>query len=82
MTREQLILSTLDALYILHGESVRVDASAIARRIGARPVQVAEALFHLESRGLVDASTAALTLPGLAAAAALSAARATATVAA
>jgi Mn-dependent DtxR family transcriptional regulator len=82
MTHESLVLGTLDALYLLHGENLRVDASAIGRRIGARPTEVARALLHLESKGLVDASQARLTMAGLAAAAAFAAARATAGAAA
>jgi Mn-dependent DtxR family transcriptional regulator len=83
MTHEDLILQTLDALYVLHGEAVSiVDASTLARHLGTSATRVAETLLHLESRGLVDASTARLTMAGLATAAALSAARVTAHVAA
>ncbi len=82
MTHESLVLGTLDTLYLLHGENLRVDASAIARRIGARPTEVGQALLHLESRGLADATSARLTMAGLAAAAAFAAARATSTAAA
>ncbi len=82
MTHETLVLGTLDTLYLLHSENLRVDASAIARRIGARPTEVAHALIHLESRGLVDAAQARLTMAGLAVAAAFAAARATASAAA
>jgi Mn-dependent DtxR family transcriptional regulator len=70
-----IILETLDSLLVLHGLNVRVDAGALARRLGVRPTEVAHALVHLERRGLADAATARLTLAGLAAATALAAHR-------
>ncbi len=75
MTHETLILSTLDSLFVLHGMNAAVDASAIARRVGTSPTRVAEALLHLEGKGLVDATKARLTLAGLSAAAAFAAHR-------
>ncbi len=72
---EHLILSTLDSLYVLSGSGFPTDAGGIGRRTGRSASEVAEALLHLERRGLVDASRARLTLAGLAAATALAACR-------
>lgn len=73
---DQLILETLDCLMVLHGEGAHVDAGSLARHLGVRPTEVAQALLHLERKGLADAGTARLTLAGLTAAAALAAHRA------
>lgn len=70
---DQIILGTLDSLYHLASLSLPTDAGGIARRIGRSPSEVADALVHLECRGLVDASRARLTMAGLAAAVALAA---------
>lgn len=71
----QLILSVIDSLFVLQGSGVAPDASALARRLGTSCSAVGRTLIHLEHRGLVDVSTARLTMQGLAVAAALRAAR-------
>lgn len=71
MNREQMILATLIALFDLAQGDDPARADNLAGRIGATPTAVAEALLHLERRGLVDAGRARLTMRGLAAAAAL-----------
>lgn len=71
----QIILGTLDSLHFLSGSGLPTDAGGIGRRIGRSASEVAQALLHLERRGLVDASRARLTLQGLAAAVALAAQR-------
>jgi Mn-dependent DtxR family transcriptional regulator len=67
--RDTLVLGVLDALYLLADR--HPDASSLALRLGATPSAVADALLHLEKRGLADAGSIRLTLRGLAAAAAL-----------
>lgn len=70
MERRHLIFATLDALLELTAVS-RPETGALCRLVGASPTRVAEALLHLERRGLVDASRVRLTMSGLAAASAL-----------
>ncbi len=71
-TRDTLVLDVLDALYTR--TDAPSDASTLALHLGVTPTRVAEALLHLERRGMADASRARLTLRGLAAASALNAA--------
>ena len=79
-THDTLVLDLLDLLYAqAHLPS---DATTLALRLGVTPTRIAEALLHLERRGMADASRARLTLRGLAAAAALNAARRAQTAAA
>ena len=68
---QHAILSTIDSLYILQSSCVSPEVGGLARRAGLTPTAVAEALLHLEKRGLVDGSGVRLTMPGLVAAAAL-----------
>ncbi len=67
MERED-ILATLYAVFALSRANLRVDASSVGRAVGLSASQAAEALLELESRGLVDASRARLTMKGLVAA--------------
>lgn len=72
-TRDTLVLDVLDVLYTQ--AHVPSDASSLALHLGVTPTRVAEALIHLERRGMADANRARLTLRGLAAAASLNAAQ-------
>ena len=72
-TRDTLVLDVLDVLYTR--AHVPSDASSLALHLGVTPTKVAEALLHLEERGMADATRARLTLRGLAAASALNAAQ-------
>ncbi|MBO6939867.1 MAG: hypothetical protein JJ863_33150 [Deltaproteobacteria bacterium] len=72
-TRDTLVLDVLDVLYTQ--AHVASDATTLALHLGVTPTRVAEALLHLETRGMADASKARLTLQGLAAASALNAAQ-------
>lgn len=71
-----ILLGTLDALYLLGRAGVSAEAGVIARRLGVDAIRVGRALVHLERRGLVDASRARLTMRGLAVAVGLRAQRA------
>ncbi len=71
-TRDTLVLDVLDVLYTR--AHVPSDASSLALHLGVTPTRVAEALLHLEKRGMVDATKVRLTLSGLTAAASLNAA--------
>ena len=79
-TRDTLVLDVLDVLYTR--AHVPSDASSLALYLGVSPTRVAEALLHLEKRGMVDAIKVRLTLRGLTAAASLNAAQRSAIVAA
>jgi hypothetical protein len=74
MTQYAILFDTLDALFTQSRDG-RPDVDGLAHLVGACPQRVAEALSHLERRGLVDAQRARLTLRGLAVAAALHAER-------
>lgn len=71
-TRDTLVLDVLDVLYTR--AHVPSDASSLALYLGVSPTRVAEALLHLEKRGMADATKVRLTLRGLTAAASLNAA--------
>lgn len=60
-----LLFRVLGALYRLSPTQARIDASALARRLGTSPTEAALALVRLEQLGLADASRARLTLRGL-----------------
>jgi len=64
MTNED-IQATLYAVFALSRANLPVDAGSIGRAVGLCASQAAEALLELESRGLVDASRARLTMKGL-----------------
>ena len=68
MNRQTLFM-VLDVL--LDRAELRTDAGHLAKRCGVTRTQIAEALLHLDRKGLVDASRVKLTLSGLAAANAL-----------
>ena len=68
MNRE-ILFTILDVL--LDRAERRTDAGVLATRCGISRTQVAEALLHLDRKGLVEASRVKLTLQGLAAATAL-----------
>ena len=72
-TDAYVILGTLDALLALARMDHPASAGLVADRLGVSATRVAEALLHLEGRGLADASAVRLTLAGLAAASALAA---------
>lgn len=65
----RLLFTILDVL--LDRAERRTDAGILATLCGVSRTQIAEALLHLDRKGLVDASRVKLTLPGLAAANAL-----------
>jgi Mn-dependent DtxR family transcriptional regulator len=73
---QALFTDLLIALLDLAQNDQAAQAGALAARVDARPLDVAEALVSLERRGLVDAGRARLTFGGLAVAAALRARRA------
>ena len=56
---------TLYAVFELSRANLPIDASSLGRAVGLSASQAAEALLELESRGLVDASRARLTMKGL-----------------
>ena len=64
MTREE-IQATLHAVFELSRANLHIDAGSIGRAVGLSATQAAEALLALESKGLVDASRARLTMKGL-----------------
>lgn len=74
MNDETLLFGTLRALFQLARTDLPADAGTLAARLGVRPVRLAQALLHLERKGLVDAGRVRLTLHGLAVAASLDAA--------
>ena len=59
------ILPVLHALYVQSSEASFVDVGVLSRRTGFSPIRVAEALLHLERKGLCDASRCRLTMHGL-----------------
>jgi hypothetical protein len=63
----------LYALYCFSRDTCQIDATELARSVGVSATQAAEALVALERAGLVDATRARLTMPGLARAAAMGA---------
>jgi DNA-binding IclR family transcriptional regulator len=63
----------LYALYCFSRDTCHIDATELARTVGVSATQAAEALVALERAGLVDATRARLTMPGLARAVAMSA---------
>jgi DNA-binding IclR family transcriptional regulator len=63
----------LYALYCFSRDTCHIDATELARTVGVSATQAAEALVALERAGLVDATRARLTMPGLARAAAMTA---------
>ena len=65
----RLLFTILDVL--LDRAERRTDAGVLATLCGVSRTEIAEAIVHLERKGLVDASRLKLTLPGLAAANAL-----------
>ena len=65
----QILFTILDVL--LDRAELRTDAGHLAKQCGVTRTQIAEALLHLDRKGLVDASRVKLTLSGLAAANAL-----------
>ncbi len=69
MNDAALLFGILDQL--LARAEAPTDAGALARALGRTSTQVAGALLHLESKGLVDAARVRLTLRGLAAASSL-----------
>ncbi len=69
---DDIAIQVLATMYDQQQRDQRPDAGSIARDLGVRATRVAEAILHLERRGLVDAGRARLTMTGLAAAAALS----------
>ncbi|MCA9580557.1 MAG: hypothetical protein KC416_02105 [Myxococcales bacterium] len=68
---KNLLLQTLDTLFVLGAAELQPDVELLSRRIRVSVSDVAEALLHLETRGLVDAGKVRLTMRGLAAATAL-----------
>ena len=69
----QVLFTILEEL-LTRGER-RTDAGHLAQVCGTTRTYIAEALLHLDRKGLVDASTSRLTLAGLGAASALRADR-------
>lgn len=65
----QLLFEILNVL--LDRAERRTDVGVLAGHCGAARREIAEALLHLDRKGLVDASQVRLTLQGLAAATAL-----------
>ncbi|HEX2678740.1 MAG TPA: hypothetical protein VHM19_18935 [Polyangiales bacterium] len=63
----------LYALFCLSRDTRHIDAGELGRAVGVSTTEAARALIALERAGLVDASRARLTMPGLARAAALQA---------
>ncbi len=78
---QTLLLDTLNVLFVLSAESLEPTIARLTHHIGVHEADVVDALFHLESRGLVTAHNRRLTMRGLAAAAALHAHQADATIA-
>jgi hypothetical protein len=59
----------LHALFCLSRDTRHIDATSLGQAIGCSATQAAQALVQLEKQGLVNATRARLTLPGLARAA-------------
>jgi hypothetical protein len=64
MTRDE-IQATLQAVFELSRANLHIDAGSIGRAVGLSATRAAEALLVLESKGMVDASRARLTMKGL-----------------
>ena len=62
---------TLDALFTLAAESLEPTHARLAAHVGTSEAAITDALHHLESRGLADATKRRLTMRGLATAASL-----------
>jgi hypothetical protein len=61
----QELQATLYAIFRLSRDNLHIDASSIGRVVGISTSGVALALIELDRLGLVDASRARLTMPGL-----------------
>jgi len=72
-TREYILLGILDHLFVKADRPSTI--RGLAERLAVSPLDIGEALLHLEDRSLIDATAIRLTLSGLAAASTLSAAR-------
>ena len=72
-TREYILFGLLDHLFVQ--AETPITLTGLARALDVSALQIDHGLAHLETKGLVDAERLRLTMSGLAAASALSAAR-------
>lgn len=60
-----ILQETLDLLFLLTRDGVRVDANNLARRLNTSTVVVSRCLARLDELGLCDASRVRLSMRGL-----------------